>query len=93
MTEQLTAEAIRQIFAEELTKELDRRDELIGRPAGTTEQREELRKDAEFVRAWRKRFDAAAATTGKIILTAVVMFMLSIFALGFGAYLIKHSMS
>lgn len=53
-----------QEFERLLHKVLDERQELIGLPLNTAEARAEHRKDAEFVRAWRLRWDDTARQIG-----------------------------
>ncbi|MGL5447548.1 MAG: hypothetical protein ACRDBL_09585 [Rhabdaerophilum sp.] len=83
----LTAEEIRNIVQGVVREELATHDELLGRNADTAERREELRRDAEFVRSWRQRIDKGAETIGKIVLTAIAGAIIAVFAAGTKLYL------
>jgi hypothetical protein len=74
----LDAEEIRNIIREEL----DAHGERLGHDLSSVKSREEIRKDAEFLRRMRLRFDAIAAKIGYIILTAIVGLVLAIFVTG-----------
>ncbi len=73
-----TAEQIRAILREELNAY----EEHLGRDVSSVAARQEVRKDAEFLRRMRLRFDAIAAKIGYIILTAIVGLVLAIFVTG-----------
>lgn len=74
----LDAEEIRAIMREELLAHSER----LGHDTTSPKSREEIRKDAEFLRRMRLRFDAIAAKIGYIILTAIVGLVLAVFAAG-----------
>ena len=65
-----------------LHKVLDQRQELIGLPLNTPEARAEHRKDAEFVRTWRTRWDETARAIGTWVLRFFVAGVLIITAIG-----------
>jgi hypothetical protein len=66
-----------------ISKEIDKRFELVGLQAETAEARAEARKDAAFVRAWRERLDDAARKVGHVVITALAVCVLGLLTLGF----------
>jgi hypothetical protein len=65
-----------------IVKVLDQRQELIGLPNHSEEQRAENKADALFLRTWRLRTDKTANRIGNAVLTAFAAGALAIVGVG-----------
>jgi uncharacterized circularly permuted ATP-grasp superfamily protein len=74
----LSRDEIKQVVREVF----DEHHEFVGTPVATVDQREEVRKDAMWVRAMRLRMDAAAGKIGYLVLTAIVLALIAVFTAG-----------